>query len=142
MGHVMASSQQNMNLVAPLQNRNVSMDASFGMGNVLGMGFQGNNFTTNGYAVTYQVFRWSKKFFGESFSNVENGNRAQFLVESSAMQNKKMIIDGPPKVVVERRQRRMIKNRESAARSQARKQVLQRYEFFPNNVITTWLNDY
>ncbi|GLU19188.1 hypothetical protein SLE2022_354510 [Rubroshorea leprosula] len=99
------------------------MDASFGMGNVLGMGFQGNNFTTNGYAVTYQVFPRSKKFFGESFSNVEIGNRAQFLVESSAMQNKKMIIDGPPEVVVERRQRRMIKNRESAARSQARKQA-------------------
>ncbi|GLT48727.1 hypothetical protein SLA2020_223350 [Shorea laevis] len=122
-GSVMASSQQNMKLVALLQNRNVSMDASFGMGNVLGMGFQGNNFTTNGYAATYQVFPQCKNFFGESFSNVENGNRAQFLVESSAMQNKKMIIVGPPKVVVERRQCRMIKNRESAARSQARKQA-------------------
>ncbi|KAI4368708.1 hypothetical protein MLD38_017235 [Melastoma candidum] len=33
------------------------------------------------------------------------------------------IIDGPQEVVVERRQRRMIKNRESAARSRARKQA-------------------
>ena len=37
---------------------------------------------------------------------------------------KKMIIDGPPQVMVERRQRRMLKNRESAARSRARRQVL------------------
>ena len=37
---------------------------------------------------------------------------------------KKRIIDGPPQVVIERRQRRMLKNRESAARSRARRQVL------------------
>nr|GMC86244.1 protein ABSCISIC ACID-INSENSITIVE 5 [Ipomoea batatas] len=36
---------------------------------------------------------------------------------------RKRIIDGPVEKVVERRQRRMIKNRESAARSRARKQV-------------------
>lgn len=38
--------------------------------------------------------------------------------------SRKRIIDGPPEVVVERRQRRMLKNRESAARSRARRQVL------------------
>ncbi|KAK4286348.1 hypothetical protein QN277_002913 [Acacia crassicarpa] len=37
--------------------------------------------------------------------------------------NKKRIIDGPLEVVVERRQRRMLKNRESAARSRARRQA-------------------
>ncbi|KAK9907803.1 hypothetical protein M0R45_000743 [Rubus argutus] len=42
------------------------------------------------------------------------------LPESSGTKNKKRIIDGPLEVVVERRQRRMIKNRESAARSRAR----------------------
>ncbi|CAA3011283.1 ABSCISIC ACID-INSENSITIVE 5 [Olea europaea subsp. europaea] len=36
---------------------------------------------------------------------------------------RKMTIDGPVEKVVERRQRRMIKNRESAARSRARKQA-------------------
>lgn len=36
---------------------------------------------------------------------------------------RKRVIDGPVEKVVERRQRRMIKNRESAARSRARKQV-------------------
>ncbi|MCI30773.1 abscisic acid-insensitive 5-like protein 1-like, partial [Trifolium medium] len=43
------------------------------------------------------------------------------VAESS---NRKRIINGPPDVVVERRQRRMLKNRESAARSRARRQVL------------------
>ncbi|KAK9049331.1 hypothetical protein SSX86_031700 [Deinandra increscens subsp. villosa] len=37
--------------------------------------------------------------------------------------SRKRIIDGPVEKVVERRQRRMIKNRESAARSRARKQA-------------------
>lgn len=38
---------------------------------------------------------------------------------------RKRMVDGPVEKVVERRQRRMIKNRESAARSRARKQVKQ-----------------
>ncbi|PON76816.1 Basic-leucine zipper transcription factor [Parasponia andersonii] len=45
------------------------------------------------------------------------------LTEPSAGKSKRRIIDGPLEVVVERRQRRMIKNRESAARSRARKQA-------------------
>jgi len=44
--------------------------------------------------------------------------------ESSGAANRKRIIDGPPEVLLERKQRRMMKNRESAARSRARKQVL------------------
>lgn len=52
------------------------------------------------------------------------GDKGDCLTEASgAKTGKKRIIDGPPEVVVERRQRRMIKNRESAARSRARKQV-------------------
>ncbi|KAK9723496.1 hypothetical protein RND81_05G002300 [Saponaria officinalis] len=39
------------------------------------------------------------------------------------LRGRKRIIDGPVEKVVERRQRRMIKNRESAARSRARKQA-------------------
>ncbi|CAB4287199.1 unnamed protein product [Prunus armeniaca] len=39
------------------------------------------------------------------------------------LRGRKRILDGPVEKVVERRQRRMIKNRESAARSRARKQA-------------------
>lgn len=49
--------------------------------------------------------------------------KCQSLPESSGKGNRKRIIDGPPEVVVERRQRRMLKNRESAARSRARRQA-------------------
>ncbi|KAK8492253.1 hypothetical protein V6N13_010364 [Hibiscus sabdariffa] len=47
----------------------------------------------------------------------------QFGMEIGGLRGRKRIIDGPIEKVVERRQRRMIKNRESAARSRARKQA-------------------
>ena len=47
----------------------------------------------------------------------------QFGVEMGVLRGRKRMVDGPVEKVVERRQRRMIKNRESAARSRARKQV-------------------
>ncbi|XWS73916.1 hypothetical protein CRYUN_Cryun02cG0170100 [Craigia yunnanensis] len=59
----------------------------------------------------------------ESSNGSENGNGTNSVLEPAVLQYKKRIIDGPPKVAVERRQRRMIKNRESAARSRARKQT-------------------
>ncbi|KAJ4970476.1 hypothetical protein NE237_003575 [Protea cynaroides] len=43
--------------------------------------------------------------------------------EIGGTRGRKRVIDGPVEKVVERRQRRMIKNRESAARSRARKQA-------------------
>ncbi|KAL6202520.1 hypothetical protein ACLB2K_026228 [Fragaria x ananassa] len=58
--------------------------------------------------------------YGDTSSAIE---KCHSLPESSGTNNKKRIIDGPPEVLVERRQRRMIKNRESAARSRARKQA-------------------
>nr|QIM55872.1 abscisic acid insensitive 5 protein [Morus alba] len=48
---------------------------------------------------------------------------SQFGLDIRALRGRKRIIDGPVEKVVERRQRRMIKNRESAARSRARKQA-------------------
>ncbi|KAL2899715.1 Protein ABSCISIC ACID-INSENSITIVE 5 [Bienertia sinuspersici] len=47
----------------------------------------------------------------------------QYGLDMASLRGRKRIIDGPVEKVVERRQRRMIKNRESAARSRARKQA-------------------
>lgn len=48
----------------------------------------------------------------------------QYMLEIGGVRGvRKRIMDGPVEKVVERRQKRMIKNRESAARSRARKQV-------------------
>ncbi|VFQ59335.1 unnamed protein product [Cuscuta campestris] len=54
-----------------------------------------------------------------------DGGNTYGLEEGAGMRGggRKRITDGPVEVVVERRQRRMIKNRESAARSRARKQA-------------------
>ncbi|KAJ1379811.1 Basic-leucine zipper domain [Sesbania bispinosa] len=51
------------------------------------------------------------------------GVGGQFGMEMGVLRGRKRMLDGPVEKVVERRQRRMIKNRESAARSRARKQA-------------------
>ena len=56
-------------------------------------------------------------------ANQVDNSANQFGLDMGALRGRKRIIDGPVEKVVERRQRRMIKNRESAARSRARKQV-------------------
>ncbi|GKV38944.1 hypothetical protein SLEP1_g46792 [Rubroshorea leprosula] len=52
-----------------------------------------------------------------------DGTAMQFGMVMNGPRGRKRIIDGTVEKVVERRQRRMIKNRESAARSRARKQA-------------------
>ncbi|KAJ8532730.1 hypothetical protein K7X08_015619 [Anisodus acutangulus] len=58
---------------------------------------------------------------GLCVNQIDSGG--QYGLEMSMRGCRKRIIDGPVEKVVERRQRRMIKNRESAARSRARKQA-------------------
>ncbi|XP_050370438.1 ABSCISIC ACID-INSENSITIVE 5-like protein 1 [Argentina anserina] len=84
-----------------------------------------NNVSSNGYVIAgYPVFGQAKMIVGNpSFGTGNEFEKCHGLPESSWTKNKKRIIDGPLEVVVERRQRRMIKNRESAARSRARKQA-------------------
>ncbi|KAK7392609.1 hypothetical protein VNO78_21052 [Psophocarpus tetragonolobus] len=58
----------------------------------------------------------------EGIGTGENSG-GQFGMDMSVLRGRKRVLDGPVEKVVERRQRRMIKNRESAARSRARKQA-------------------
>ncbi|XVE59559.1 hypothetical protein DITRI_Ditri05aG0055800 [Diplodiscus trichospermus] len=127
MGHLIGSSQQNM-LTVPIQNNNASMDTNFEMAHMMGLGFPGHQIVANniaagnGYAVAYPIFT-QKTVMGEASNVSGEVNGTNSLLDPAVPKNKKRIIDGPPEVAVERRQRRLIKNRESAARSRARKQA-------------------
>ncbi|CAH8300885.1 unnamed protein product [Eruca vesicaria subsp. sativa] len=81
----------------------------------------------NSYGDNRTVYNENQPFYsgmGESSSCMTgNGRSDQYLTGLDAFRIQKRIIDGPPEILLERRQRRMIKNRESAARSRARRQA-------------------
>lgn len=104
------------------------LDLDIGPGSMMGLGLishpnpnNGNYFQANGSPM-YQVFTPSGSFVGESSNNNVNGNEKCNGVGGEP-QIKTRTTNGSFELAVERRQRRMIKNRESAARSRARKQV-------------------
>ncbi|XP_058765038.1 ABSCISIC ACID-INSENSITIVE 5-like protein 1 isoform X2 [Vicia villosa] len=89
--------------------------ASYGLRPSIGMGYSSNGL------VPYQMMSQNNN---SGVLQDRAIGKSQNLPESSGCSNNsKMIIDGPSEVVVERRQRRMLKNRESAARSRARRQA-------------------
>lgn len=121
----------------PVRKRNFmdpspSLDAGLGMRSPSGYGYPntpqgggGNNLPGNNGYPGFQMYPPTTRYMGECASGIVN-ERCQSLAEAVGLKSRS-IIDGPPEVVIERRQRRMIKNRESAARSRARKQVTLSY---------------
>ncbi|AES67058.1 ABSCISIC ACID-INSENSITIVE 5-like protein 1 [Medicago truncatula] len=98
--------------------RPLNIASCYGLRPSMGMGFSTQCVSRNGLA-TYQMLSHNNNLGVKDFA-VE---KCQSLTESSGCSNRKRIVEGPPEVVVERRQRRMLKNRESAARSRARRQA-------------------
>ncbi|KAK7272225.1 hypothetical protein RJT34_28699 [Clitoria ternatea] len=97
---------------------NVSSNASYGLRPTLK-----NNVSSNGLE-THQMLSHNNSLVVKDSTTCHAAEKCQSLSESSGVDgNRKRIIDGPLELVIERRQRRMLKNRESAARSRARKQA-------------------
>lgn len=121
-------------------NNNTCLGSAYGMGlgpsacTMMALGFSatqpsmGSNLLVNGYAA-YPIYTAPTELVGQLANNDSNNgddkekSQGMMLEAVGPKGNRKRVIDGPHEVVVERRQRRMIKNRESAARSRARKQV-------------------
>ncbi|XP_052287676.1 ABSCISIC ACID-INSENSITIVE 5-like protein 1 isoform X7 [Citrus sinensis] len=121
-------------------NNNTCLGSAYGMGlgpsacTMMALGFSatqpsmGSNLLVNGYAA-YPIYTAPTELVGQLASTDSNNgddkekSQGMMLEAVGPKGNRKRIIDGPHEVVVERRQRRMIKNRESAARSRARKQA-------------------
>ncbi|KAI4322413.1 hypothetical protein L6164_022111 [Bauhinia variegata] len=109
------------NIIRPLQ-------PSYGLGAAIAVGFSTQQ-NVGDYVPTMAYPRY--QMFPQNNSIIVNGpktswvtpDRFQNMREPSGVNTKRRIIDGSPEVAVERRQRRMLKNRESAARSRARRQA-------------------
>ncbi|KAI7984697.1 ABSCISIC ACID-INSENSITIVE 5-like protein 1 [Camellia lanceoleosa] len=101
------------------------LDPSIGSRPMMGLEFSHpsseNNFLGNGSPM-YQVFTPNAGFVGEPSNNIGN-EKCNGVREVGEPHTKKRMTSGIMELAVERRHRRMIKNRESAARSRARKQA-------------------
>ncbi|KAF7823240.1 ABSCISIC ACID-INSENSITIVE 5-like protein 1 [Senna tora] len=114
----------------PVQDNMASNNRAY---EAMRMGYCRQNVGGNVVAETYnnnQVFSVSQSHglgVKDSTTGAAVVDKCEGLPESSSgnggFSGKKRMVDGPPEVVVERRQRRMLKNRESAARSRARRQA-------------------
>ncbi|RDX87179.1 ABSCISIC ACID-INSENSITIVE 5-like protein 1, partial [Mucuna pruriens] len=109
------------------QNQTGPLNASYRLRPTTGIGSStqhdvGNSVSRN-VLETHQMLSQNNSAVVKDYTKSGAVEKFQSLPESSGKGNKKRIIEGPPEVVVERRQRRMLKNRESAARSRARRQA-------------------
>ncbi|KAL1192982.1 ABSCISIC ACID-INSENSITIVE 5-like protein 1 [Cardamine amara subsp. amara] len=110
----------------PVKASRMKMASSdFGYNPEFGVGLHCQN--QNNYGDNRSVYNENRPYYsvvGESSSCMTGNARSdQYLTGLDSFRIKKRIIDGPPEILMERRQRRMIKNRESAARSRARRQA-------------------
>lgn len=112
------NSSPQLRTTMPSQNQ-IGNAASYGLRPAIGIGF-----STQHNIGTSLMLSQNNSLVAMDPSKSHAVEKCQSLPESSGCNRSKRIIDGPPEVVLERRQRRMLKNRESAARSRARRQVL------------------
>ncbi|KAE9585593.1 putative transcription factor bZIP family [Lupinus albus] len=109
-------------IAMPFQNR--PLGASYGFRPEMGVGFcTQQNVGSHDELATYQMLSQNNSSVVRGQNTSRAIEKCRGVPESSGSNGRKRIIDSPPELAVERRQRRMLKNRESAARSRARRQA-------------------
>ena len=103
-------------------NGNTNMDTMFGVGNMMGLGLSGSR-SANNLPAYNGINGSNNKFPGESSKTKAEEGKGERAPQPGGQRGRKRATNEALEMAVERRQRRMIKNRESAARSRARKQV-------------------
>ncbi|CAL0332134.1 unnamed protein product [Lupinus luteus] len=124
-------------------NNNIRpLGASYGFRPEIGVGFcTQQNVGSREELATYQMLSQNNSSVVRGQNTSSALEKCRNVAESSGSNSRKRIIDGPPELAVERRQRRMLKNRESAARSRARRQI-EIEVCFNYNMAISWLCGY